>query len=179
MSGIAVLTIGLAPNFVDPQPSAALGVPFSASIVPAPAASFGGAEATHIAGIDQFPKWTDMLHRWSAQVAAVRDCVTASGGVEGCAPAEWAQLTAQLQPLDRHAMLDRLNRAINAHGYVAATENWGRRDYWETPFEFMSRNGQCEDYAIAKFMLLRALGFANDDLRVLVVRDVVRQIDHA
>lgn len=116
-----------------------------------------------------------MLHRWSAQLAAVRDCVTTSGGVEGCVPAEWAQL----QPLDRHAMLDRLNRAINAHGYVAAAGNWGRRDYRETPFEFMSRNGQCEDYAIAKFMILRALSFANDQLRVLVVRDVAHQVDHA
>ena len=99
--------------------------------------------------------------------------------MQGCVPAEWASLTASLRSLDGHAMLDALNRAINGHPYIAATDNWGRPDYWEAPFEFMTRNGQCEDYAIAKFMILRALGFANEELRVLVVRDVVRQVDHA
>ena len=139
----------------------------------------GVAHTVRMAGIAQFPKWTDMLRRWSAQVAAAQDCTAANGAVGGCVPAEWAQLTAALRPLDRHTLLDRLNQAINAHDYVLASVNWGRNDYWETPFEFMSRNGQCEDYAIAKFMILRALGFDNDALRIVVVRDVSRQLDHA
>ncbi|HVA14146.1 MAG TPA: transglutaminase-like cysteine peptidase [Stellaceae bacterium] len=178
ISGIAALAIGLAPVVLDPGRAAA---PLAlVSLPPATLAGpIGGIQATRFDGVAQFPKWTDMLRRWSEQIGAARHCIAITGAVEGCVPAEWSALTAQLRPLGRRAMLDRLNRAINRHRYVAATDNWGRADYWETPFEFMSRDGQCEDYAIAKFMILRALGFDDDDLRILVVRDVARQIDHA
>lgn len=177
MLGVAVLALGLAPVSLTPAENSP-----RVSLAPPPVAASVSADAPRverIEGIAQFPKWTDMLRRWSKQVAAAQNCVAAIGEVQDCVPSEWASLTARLRSLDRRAMLDRLNRAVNRHPYVAATDNWGRADYWETPFEFMSRNGQCEDYAIAKFMILRALGFADDELRILVVRDVVRQVDHA
>jgi predicted transglutaminase-like cysteine proteinase len=174
---VAVLALGLAPVSLTPAENSPRVSPASPS--PAAPASVDAPRAERIEGIAQFPKWTDMLRRWSEQVAAAQNCVVATDEVQDCVPGEWASLTAQLRPLDRHAVLDQLNRVVNRHPYVAATDNWGRVDYWETPFEFMSRNGQCEDYAIAKFMILRALGFADDDLRILVVRDVVRQVDHA
>ena len=43
----------------------------------------------------------------------------------------------------------------------------------------LERNGQCQDYAIAKFLLLRALGVSDDAMRLVVLRDVRRQVDHA
>jgi predicted transglutaminase-like cysteine proteinase len=175
MLGVAVLALGLVPMSLAPADNSAL----AAMLPPRATASANAPHAERIAGVAQFPKWTDMLRRWSAQVAAAQNCVAATDEVQDCVPGEWASLTARLRPLDRRAMLDQLNRAINHHPYVAATDNWGRADYWETPFEFMSRNGQCEDYAIAKFMILRALGFADGDLRILVVRDVAREVDHA
>jgi predicted transglutaminase-like cysteine proteinase len=175
LSGVAALAIGLAPTLLDSQSSVAS----VADVALPPVAHHDAAQAVRVDGVAEFPKWTDMLRRWSGQVAAAQDCITATGMVEGCVPPEWSQLTAQLRSLDQRTLLDHLNHAINAHDYVLASANWGRRDYWETPFEFMSRNGQCEDYAIAKFMILRALGFDNDTLRILVVRDVPRQLDHA
>ena len=167
--------MGFAPTALD----SGFEAPLVADTALATPSMQDAAHAVRIAGIVEFPKWTDMLRRWSVQVATAQDCIAANDAVDGCVPAEWAQLTAQLRSLDRRALLDRLNQAINAHDYVLASVNWGRNDYWETPFEFMSRNGQCEDYAIAKFMILRALGFDNDALRILVVRDVSRQLDHA
>lgn len=175
MSGFAALAIGFAPVTLDSRSGTAS---ISDSAIPW-SASHSDVQAIRVAGVAQFPKWADMLRRWSMQIATAQDCVATRNSVEGCVPAEWARLTMQLRSLDRRAMLDQLNRAINAHGYVLAQDNWGRSDYWETPFEFMGRNGQCEDYAIAKFMLLRALGFDDNALRVLVVRDVARQVDHA
>lgn len=179
MSGFAAVAIGFAPIAIAPGSSAspATRVAFTPTLAP-PAAS-DAPRTEWIAGVAQFPKWSDMLRRWSRQVGAAGDCINATGAVAGCVPADWATLTARLRPLDRRALLDQLNRAINRYPYVATADNWGRADYWETPFEFMSRGGQCEDYAIAKFMILRAMGFAGRDLRVLVVRDVVRGVDHA
>jgi hypothetical protein len=43
----------------------------------------------------------------------------------------------------------------------------------------MRMSGQCQDYAIAKFLALRALGFADTQLRLVALRDTRREIDHA
>ncbi len=45
------------------------------------------------------------------------------------------------------------------------------RSKWTTLLEFLRRGGDCEDYATAKYFLLRELGFPVDDLRVLVSYD--------
>ena len=39
--------------------------------------------------------------------------------------------------------------------------------------------GDCEDYAIAKFVALRLAGVAADDLRIVIMRDTIRGEDHA
>src|SRR5436309_645079 len=52
-------------------------------------------------------------------------------------------------------------------------------NYWETPFEFIRKNGQCQDYATTKFLLLRAAGVPNDAMRLVVVHDIERDLDHA
>ncbi|MDE2229418.1 MAG: transglutaminase-like cysteine peptidase [Alphaproteobacteria bacterium] len=48
-----------------------------------------------------------------------------------------------------------------------------------TPFEFLRRDGQCQDYAITKFLLLRELGVSNNAMPLVVLRDIRRQVDHA
>ena len=132
-----------------------------------------------VEGVTQFHKWTDMVARWNTEVVSANACAEAKGETDQCVPDEWARLTTRLKGLDHRAMLDDVNRTLNAHRYVTSLDNWGTPDHWETPFEFMRRDGQCQDYAIAKFMVLRAMGFTNDELRVLVVRDVDRNLDHA
>ncbi len=42
------------------------------------------------------------------------------------------------------------------------------RNHWSTLREFLVGGGDCEDYATAKYFMLRELGFAADDLRVVV-----------
>ena len=44
---------------------------------------------------------------------------------------------------------------------------------------FMTKDGDCEDYAIAKFMSLRQLGFDNGQMRVVVVDDLNLGVAHA
>ena len=39
--------------------------------------------------------------------------------------------------------------------------------------------GDCEDYAIAKFVALHRAGIATDDLRIVIMRDTIRGEDHA
>jgi predicted transglutaminase-like cysteine proteinase len=48
---------------------------------------------------------------------------------------------------------------------------WGQADYWATPLEFMGRGaGDCEDFAIAKYITLQMLGMGTERLRLIYVR---------
>jgi predicted transglutaminase-like cysteine proteinase len=48
---------------------------------------------------------------------------------------------------------------------------WGQPDYWATPLETLFKGaGDCEDYAIAKYFTLLALGIPPARLRLIYVR---------
>jgi hypothetical protein len=61
---------------------------------------------------------------------------------------------------------------------------WGTPDEWSAPLaagkgSFDTGLGDCEDYAIAKYVALRAAGIPAKQLRVLLVRDNIARLDHA
>lgn len=68
---------------------------------------------------------------------------------------------------------------MNQAKYISGSTNWGQSDYWATPGEFMSRFGDCEDYAIVKYLSLRLLGFEEHELRVVAVKDLNLKVGHA
>jgi len=41
---------------------------------------------------------------------------------------------------------------------------------WKHPRDFIKGGGDCEDFAIAKYVLLRQLGYTSDHLRIVVVK---------
>ena len=93
--------------------------------------------------------------------------------------AAWQAKIRSVEGLPRRRQMEELNRFINSWTYRLDQENYGDDDYWATPLQFLRRSGDCEDYAIIKYVSLRALGFPADKLRIVVVRDVLRNIAHA
>ncbi len=87
--------------------------------------------------------------------------------------------TARLR--EGRARLGEINRAINlAIRPVSDLAQYGEIDVWSPPLQTFDRGaGDCEDYAIAKFMALRQAGIAADDLRIVILRDTIRGEDHA
>jgi predicted transglutaminase-like cysteine proteinase len=79
------------------------------------------------------------------------------------------------------ARLDEANRAVNAAiRYVSDYAQHGEADRWSAPLAtFATAKGDCEDYAIAKYVALREAGFPREDLRVVLVRDRAVRQDHA
>src|SRR5476651_68488 len=79
------------------------------------------------------------------------------------------------------ARLGEINRAINlAIRPMSDLAQWGEIDVWSSPLvTFAHGAGDCEDYAIAKFVALRQAGISPDDLRIVVMRDTIRGEDHA
>ncbi len=54
-----------------------------------------------------------------------------------------------------------------------------RADYWASPAQSLKGRGDCEDYAIAKYASLKALGFGDDRLRIIIVNDTRKNLGHA
>lgn len=83
----------------------------------------------------------------------------------------WVDLLNQNQKLDEIAKLDKVNRFFNKIPYMTDAEHWGTDDYWATPIQLLASNaGDCEDYAIAKYMSLVKLGVVEDKLRITYVK---------
>jgi predicted transglutaminase-like cysteine proteinase len=82
---------------------------------------------------------------------------------------------------DGRARMGSINRAVNLS--IRPASDWsqyGYADYWASPLQTLgSGAGDCEDYAIVKYFVLRELGVPVSDLRLVIVRDDKRQLEHA
>ena len=72
-----------------------------------------------------------------------------------------------------------VNDFMNQAPYVVDMINWGVQDFWESPGQFFEKFGDCEDYAIAKFLTLRALGVPSVNMRIVAVTDLNLKVAHA
>lgn len=129
----------------------------------------------------RFTKWTAMLERWHRERSAWVACAQGepANPSADCAPSQWRQTVERLKPLELRVKLATVNAVINRFPYRTSAANWNQPNYWETPFEFFRKSGQCQDYAITKFMLLREAGVSNDQMRIVVLRDIRLGEDHA
>jgi len=162
----ALLALGLALALI---PGAALATP---------ATLFGTAEfrAASLAGL---PQWRDTLARIEDERTTYAVCRRDADACPSRGVRAWQSMIESQRGRAPMAQLRTVNRFLNGWRYKTDAENHGRRDYWATPLEFLRRSGDCEDYAIIKYVTLRELGFDADRLRVVVVRDTVREIAHA
>lgn len=103
--------------------------------------------------------------------------------LETCPPhaARFLSLINAVTSKSGRAQLDEANRVVNAAiGYVTDFAQYGEADRWSAPLEtFATGKGDCEDYAIAKYVALQESGFPSDDLRLVLVRDRAVGRDHA
>jgi predicted transglutaminase-like cysteine proteinase len=125
-----------------------------------------------------FPKWTDMLARHLAEEKR-GDAPCTPTPFERCGIRKWLDFIATLRGKPPREQLEAVNRELNLHRYVLDIVNYGVDDYWATPREFAVKDGDCEDYAIAKYISLRLLGWEEADLRVVVLQDLNLNVAHA
>ncbi len=128
--------------------------------------------------ISIFTKWSDMIGRYARdrRVSAAR-CEIEGGS--WCTIGRWHAFLATLRGLSRLEQLQAVNSYMNRMRYITDANNYGTIDYWATPREFFTRGGDCEDYAIAKLMSLRELGWSTGQLRIAVVMDRRKRQAHA
>ena len=106
------------------------------------------------------------------------------GDRERCASPAALQILAivdKAHAREGRARIGEINRAINlAIRPMSDQAQYGQADVWSSPLvTFAHGAGDCEDYAIAKFVALRLAGVPSDDLRIVVVHDKLNGEDHA
>lgn len=76
----------------------------------------------------------------------------------------------EAEELDPKEQLQKVNDYVNETGFQDDLTRFGEEDHWATPKEFFGLTGDCEDFAIAKYISLRKLGWSESDLRLVRVK---------
>lgn len=126
---------------------------------------FGRKEVVH-QGTAAFTKWSSAISAQSR--AATTDKVS-----------EWKSFLSTLRGADPTAQIEAVNQYMNEVAYLSDKKNYGRDDYWATVAQFFERGGDCEDYALAKYHSLIQLGFKPTQLRLVILYDENKRINHA
>jgi predicted transglutaminase-like cysteine proteinase len=125
-----------------------------------------------------FPKWRGALTKYFDE-RKLLDEPCSSSIFNKCHLKEWQEFLKEQKGRARKDQVEAVNEYMNRHRYFTDPRNYGISDYWASPTEFLQRDGDCEDYAIAKFISLRALGFDNSEVRLVVVHDLNLKLGHA
>lgn len=84
----------------------------------------------------------------------------------------WGEMMEDALALSDERKIRRINAFFNQR--IAFEDDktlWGQSDFWATPLDTLARGGgDCEDFAIAKYVSLRMLGMADEKLRLIYVR---------
>jgi len=94
-------------------------------------------------------------------------------GVDG----PWNALIAVAGQVPDRDPLPLVNRWVNEH--IRFVDDQGADSWSDAANTLIRGTGDCEDYAIAKMALLQRLGVPADDMFLVIVRDRLRQADHA
>lgn len=92
----------------------------------------------------------------------------------------WEDLIRQDRGSSDLDKLKKTNDFFNSRiRFVNDNDVWGVKDYWATPFEFICKSaGDCEDFAIAKYFTLKALGIPDERLKITYVKALQYNIHH-
>ena len=168
------------------RPGNPIGALLQAQVVMAAAATTEQVPST----VDLFGLATEpvlvgsILARWSGAEAGIQAdnqvlALCRAGGSCPEAARRFLAIVDQGRAQDGRARIGVINRAINlAITPMDDLAQWGVPDRWSPPLEtFTTGHGDCEDYAIAKYVALKAAGV--DEVKLVVVRNIIARENHA
>jgi predicted transglutaminase-like cysteine proteinase len=125
-------------------------------------------------------KWRKVQVDITAEAPVLARC---GAKPERCTPAaaRFNAIVAGAKTRIGRARIQFVNEKINdAIRYASDMTQHGVPDLWSAPLDTLTTGlGDCEDYAIAKYVALRNAGVADSDLHLLLVRDKAVHMDHA
>ena len=141
--------------------------------------SYFGTRELRASNLEAFKQWNGALTRYSKESAEKLEGSCEEKRFNACNYFKLKQFLDTIRTKDRMAQIVAVNNLINKAKYVSDDSNWSQKDYWNSPGEFMARFGDCEDFAIAKFVALEMLGFPQESKRIVAVKDLNLKAGHA
>lgn len=125
-------------------------------------------------------KWRNVRSQIDNEMNEISSCKANSSTCSSAAK-RFMLMVDDVRERNGAARLETVNRLINtAIRYTSDLIQHGEVDLWSSPLASLrTGRGDCEDYAIAKYMVLREAGIPEQDLRILLVRDRAVREDHA
>ncbi len=157
---------------------------FTLFLMPRPGTAAFGATTTGLFGSIELRAgspwdWQRVVGRVKNDLRVLANCRRDPAGCEHKELRAWLETIESLRGHDPEAQLRRVNALANQQPYITDDVNFGRPDYYASPLEFLRRSGDCEDFAIFKYFVLKALGFSDSKLRVVLVMRMRDRTPHA
>jgi predicted transglutaminase-like cysteine proteinase len=175
-------------SVVGGSPAAFAQYQVNVSLAYAPASQSPAPTIPEPFGLDVLPvTGGEVLTKWNGVVADIRaegDILTrCRDAAQLCTAAAQKFLAVIADGRAHHgrARIGIINRAINlAIRPTSDLAQWGVVDRWSAPLVTLTTGrGDCEDYAIAKYVALTEAGVGEDDVKLIIVRDLATGEDHA
>jgi predicted transglutaminase-like cysteine proteinase len=152
-----------------------------------PASISSDGEAAPLFGMETAPliggtipeKWTRARAEIAREFESLERCRT-----DDACPAvaqRLIDLSAKGTGRSGRARVGLINRAVDLAIIPASDDSqWGVEDRWSAPFETLqSGRGDCEDYAIVKYLALLEAGLSEDDVKIVILKNTYPNEDHA
>ncbi len=126
-------------------------------------------------------KWLSVEREVDDERLVLRMCEENRASCQSPTALQFLAIVDSGRALAGRARLGEINRAINLKlKPVSDLALYGAEDVWSPPLATLAIGaGDCEDYAIAKFVALQEAGVSPDDLRIVILRDDRREEEHA
>jgi len=141
--------------------------------------SYFGTNEIRSSNLKAFKKWRTALKRFVKERKSGKKYSCQDKKFDLCDYQGWMKFLKSIKNQSKLAQVKAVNSYMNKAKYITDKSNWGQKDYWASPQQFLSRAGDCEDFAIIKYLSLRMLGFKDKELRVVAVKDLNLKIGHA
>jgi len=149
-------------------------------VTPSVAAEPFGLHTTEVLAGPLWNKWHTVVAQIRAESEILAGCTAASAACPKAA-ARFLAIVANGRTRAGLARLGEINRAVNLSiRPMSDMAQYCVPDRWTSPLATLTAGaGDCEDYAIAKYVALQAAGIAESDVRLVIVRDTATREEHA
>lgn len=152
-----------------------------ADVQPSPAAEPFGLPTSVLSDGPLRAKWLEVEQTIAKEAAIIAGCGNDPAHCTSRPAIKFLEIVKAAAAREGLARLGEVNRAVNlAIRPVSDRAQYGVEDRWASPLATLASGaGDCEDYAIAKLVALRAAGVPADDLRLVIIRETATGEDHA
>lgn len=138
-----------------------------------------GSMLESVSAASALPQWNRVLEQYVASEQIYQDCYDAPFTCPTRGMEMWQRFVRSIKDDPAHRQIEMVNTWFNKLPYKQDDWVYGERDYWASMDEFLEHSGDCEDFAMAKYLTLRQLGIPAKEMWVATAYDVYSGTDHA